>query len=190
MSGAGPIRPTLEQMRLLHSSTKGVHRPQMTALRLCLETLALPWEVVAFRLENIQWRRGCVEVPARGIRRTRIVALPTTALQTILQVAGSAGGKGQAVTAGRGDELNHRDLRLDRLRETLGRAAPNTLSIDWNFHGLRAAGAEALRRSGLSSTDLDALLGFEQRGGDRRMTIDRADRAISAAERWSRLLHG
>lgn len=190
MSGAGPILPTLEEIRLLHSTTKLVQRPQMTALRLCLETLALPWEVVAIRLENIQWRRGCVEVPARGTRRTRIVALPTTALQTILQVAGSAGGKGQAVTAGRGDELRHRDLRLDRLRETLGRAAPATLSIEWNFHGLRAAGAEALMRSGLSKSDLDALLGFELMVHGGRLTIDRADRAIAAAERWSRLLHG
>lgn len=189
MSGAGPLVPTLPEVGTLVRAARGVGTSHGTALELSILALCLPWETAAIELQAINWRRGCVEVPARGVRRTRMLALSNAALQAILHGAGSAAGRGQAITAGRGEPVTGQHVRLDRLQETLGRFDPDTLRIRWNFHGLRRAGADALMSSGSSRDDVSALLGLPPKGeADRQASGTSIDRAIGTAERWSSLL--
>ncbi len=189
MTGGAPLAPGMGETRRLLQATRILGTSHGVVLELSILTLGLPWEVVAIDLSSIDWRRGCVDVPSRGIRRTRTMALSNAALQTILRVAGVAGGIGQAVTAGRGEPVKARDVRLDRLQEALGRIEPDTLRARWNFHGLRETGAAALVADGMAMDDVRLLLGREQdQPGRMHVRGSEVDRAIGAAERWSSLI--
>ncbi|KTW00962.1 hypothetical protein NS355_01840 [Sphingomonas yabuuchiae] len=189
MSGTAPLAPGIEEIRRLLRAARVLGTSHGVVLELSILTLGLPWEVTAIDLSSIDWSRGCVEVPSRGTRRTRTMALSNAAIQTVIRVAGVAGGTGQAVTAGRGEPVKARDVRLDRLQESLGRIEPDTLRTRWNFHGLRETGAATLIDGGVASDDVRLLLGKERdqpgsvyaRGSD-------VDRAVAAAERWSSLI--
>lgn len=190
MSGAAPVRPDLPGMRALLEGARALDDPYGAVLEISLLALALPWEAVSIDLERIDWSRAEVRVPARG-GRFRTLALPNAALQSILRIAGSAGGRGQAVTAGRGRRLSHRGVRLDRLQERLAEVSPSSSRVHWNFHGIRAAATDLLTASGVRAEDASAIFGFgrDAAGADdpRRAAFQR-ERASFAVERWTRLL--
>ncbi|WP_230482919.1 hypothetical protein [Sphingomonas sp. Leaf21] len=183
MTGVGPIAPTLQEVRILLRGAKIIPAPLGTVMQLCIMCLCLPWEAVGIDIERIDWGTGFTDVPARG-GRTRRLYLPAPAMKLVLTVAGSAGGTGQAVTAGRGVPLQGRHIRLDRIQKRLAEADPATGRIAWNFHGIRAAGRSALEVAG--TPDLDVLLGLYDRGCSDR----NADAEIMATgiERWCALL--
>ena len=189
MSGAGPISPDLAGMRILLEGARHLEGTLGATLELSVLTLCLPSEVVAIDIEKIDWARGTVGVPARG-RRHRTLALASASLQAILRICGSAGGVGQVVTGGRGRRLAGRDIRLDRIQDRLAEAWPPSSAIDWNFRGLRAAGANLLWENGVHRSDIVALL-F---GRPDRMEIlhdhSSVEAARSAAERWCELVLG
>lgn len=187
MTGAGPVAPSIEGLRLLLGAARREASPAAFALELIILTLALPWEAVGMRLECIDWRTDTVPVPARG-GAERLLALPHAARKAVLRVAGTAAGVGQVVTAGRGRVLLHRDVRLDRLRERLAGVAPDTLQVAWNFHGIRTAGATALAKSGATPFEIEALLGRETRRGPNAGARRDLAAAAAMAERWNGIL--
>ena len=186
MSGASPIAPSLGELRRVEAEAFAVGGPVGASVLICIRALCLPSEALDIDLDRIDYRNGRIEVPARG-GRSRILSLPNDAMRVILDVAGSAGGSGQAVTAGRGPRLVQSQLRLDRLHDALADAAPGGASLGgWNFHGVRAAGAVALAKAGVPAPHVDAALGRWDRGRVPRET--RAEWALAALERWCALL--
>lgn len=193
MSGASPIRPGLAAMRILLRAGRTMGGPLGTAVELAILTLALPYEVVAMRLERIDWSIGLVPVPARG-GVERIVALSQAAQQAIVRVAGSARGSGQVITAGRGSAVRPSQLRLDRLLDRLADAEPETISLpEWNFFGLREEAIRLLAADGATADEIDATLGRQlnrERGRTRFAGRPRGETILAGAgaERWSRIL--
>lgn len=186
MAGSSPIVPSIRTVRSLLAAGRSVGGTYGTVLEISILALCLPWEAVAIDLERIDWSTGFVEVPARG-KRNRVLVLPGDARATILRVAGSASGKGQAVTAGRGKRLEARYVRLDRLQDHLADKVPETIGLgEWNFHGIRVAGIEALRAAGRSSDEIQAALGYHS-----SRTVAprvRAEVAGMALETWCSIL--
>lgn len=157
------------------------------ALELCLTTLALPGEVLAIRLERIDFAAGLVPVAARG-GVERLIALPNVARQAIIQAAGEASAFGQAVTAGRGPVLTTAQFRLDRLLDRLADRAPESIGLPaWNFHGVREEAAALLREDGADPATIDAVLG-RQHGRDRSRLRGDPRLASVGAERWATIL--
>lgn len=196
MTGTRPLLPDLGSMRILLSGARALGGPYGAVLELCILTVCLPWEAVGIELADIDWAYGRVPVPARGGRR-RILHLPPEAIQAIVRVAGTAGGEGQAVTAGRGRPLNRQDVRLDRMQERLAAAAPETIALlPWNFHGLRAAAARELLERGCPHGDVAHALGLKRTGSDAgvrktggiRTSQHEADRAAVMVGRWNAVL--
>lgn len=187
MTGASPLAPPLADMRVLLGASRRLGGPWGATLEIGILTLALPWEVAAVDLHRIDWDRSVVPVPARG-GAERILALPDPAARAILRIAGTASGRGQAITAGRGRRLMAKSLRLDRLMDRLAAETAETIPLAaWNFHGIRAAGASLLSRHGASSAEIAAVLGTQVPGDHRRLRGD-AGLALVGAERWCRIL--
>ena len=168
--------------------------PYGTVLELCILAMCLPWEAVAIELAEIDWRRGCAPVPARGGSR-RLLHLPPDALRSLAGVAGAVAFHGQAVSGGIGRPLDRRDVRLDRMQTRLAAAAPDTTILQpWNFHGLRAAAARELLERGSRHEDVACALGLKARRsatvsiGAIRTGADEADRAAVTLEKWNAIL--
>jgi len=163
-------------------------------LELCILTMCLPWEAVAIELAEVDWSQGCVPVPARGGSR-RLLHLPPDAVVALARIAGTATGRGQAVTGGRGRPLDRRDVRLDRIRARLAIAAPDVGELQpWNFHGLRAAAARELLERGCGHQDVVHALGLKAIGsatvpiGGIRTDGDAAGRAVVPVDKWNAIL--
>ncbi|MBD8546041.1 tyrosine-type recombinase/integrase [Sphingomonas sp. CFBP 8760] len=181
-------------MRVLLKGARTIGGAHGAVLELCILTMCLPWEAVAIELADIDWGRGCVPVPARGGSR-RLLHLPPQAMRTLARVAGTVAGRGQAVTAGRGDPIGNRDVRLDRMQARLAVAAPETIVLQpWNFHGLRAAAARELLERGCRHQDVAHALGLKVPGSDTvpigriRTDADDADRAAATVGKWNAIL--
>jgi integrase len=194
MTGAAPLRPDVASVRILLEGARALGGPYGTTLELCILTLCLPWEAVAIDVAEIDWSAGCVTVPARGGTR-RILHLPPEAIRTIMRIAGTAGGSGQAVTAGRGRPLGHSDVRLDRMQDRLAVAAPRTIELPpWNFHGLRAAATDELVARGCNRRNVDQALGLKAPGsrtvavGAIRTGHDDFETAAVVIGRWNAVL--
>lgn len=192
MTGSGPLVPELQDVRRLLVAASRMGGPQGAVLELCILTLCLPWQAVAIDLENIDWNNGLVDVPARSGRMCKLT-LPDPAMKCILRVAGTGPGSGQAVTAGRGERLQARHLRLDRLQDQLARAVPETIHLKlWNFFGIRAAAASAMLDAGIPSDAVETALNpagqlpLEGRTGISERT--RAELARQAIDAWCRIL--
>ncbi|MEH3036171.1 MAG: site-specific integrase [Sphingomonas adhaesiva] len=193
MTGGATLVPRLEEARLLHRTAERMGGPTGAAIQLCLLTMSTPWQVVAIDLEAIDWGEGAAHVHARGVdqgrRRRRIVPLSNAAIHVLLRCAGSAAGRGQAVTGGRGEPIAMNAMRLDRLKSALARIDPATLNIRWNFQGLRRLGACTLRHQGAGVDDVRELLGLRtDRPFNPYETGHRHRRAVALAERWSRTI--
>lgn len=63
MTGASPIVMDLAAVRKVLAAARALGGPIGTSIELCILTLALPWEVVAIRLERIDWKEGVVPIP-------------------------------------------------------------------------------------------------------------------------------
>lgn len=187
MVGCGPIAPSLEGMRILADGARALGGPIGTTLELCILSAALPFEILGIQLDRIDWQNGTVPVPARGRPNFRHLALATTARQCIIAVAGSAKGRGQAVTAGRGEPLKETLFRLDRINRRLAAAAPDTLRVAWNFHGLRVAAAKALAGTG---AEIEQIRLFLHGRTAERCDPDAHLEAVAVAEKWSGVLRG
>lgn len=186
MAGSSPIVPSITAVRRLLAAARSAGGPYGTVLEVSILALCLPWEAVAIDLEKIEWATGFVEIPARG-GRNRILVLPGDARATILRVAGSASGKGQAVTAGRGKRLEARYVRLDRLQDYLADTVSDAIEIEgWNFHGIRVAGERALSAAGRSPAETATALGRYDRGVQPPRV--RAEIAAMALETWCSIL--
>lgn len=187
MSGAAPLVPALRDIRTLLAGARRLDGEWGATLELCLLTLGLPWEITSIRLEKIDWSAGTVPVPARG-GVERILALSDAAMKTILRVAGDAGGRGQAVTAGRAPQLQAKFFRLDRLIDKLAAADPATIHVaDWNFHGIRVAAETSLRSHGAKQVEIEAALGRQVRRHGVALRGD-PELACIGAERWCHIL--
>ena len=188
MTGASPIVMDLAAVRTVLAAARALGGPVGTSIELCILTLALPWEVVAIRLERIDWHEGVVPIPARG-GRERLLHLPVTARSLILRIAGEGTGDGQAVTAGRGEPLKARHLRLDRVLPPLVGANGAPLP-PWNFHGIRASGTMIMSQHGVYSDTLLAILGQEWRRSTTPWKGLRLNRAGPGIERWNAIVTG
>lgn|GEM_PF-2672242 len=186
MTGASPIVIDLAAVRKVLAAARALGGPVGTSIELCILTLALPWEVVAIRLERIQWRDGVVPVPARG-GRERLLPLPVGAKSLILRIAGEGKGDGQAVTAGRGEPLQAHRLRLDRVLPALAAARGAPLP-PWNFHGIRASAAMMMKEDGISQETLLAIFGKVRRGSNTPWEESQRERAVAGIERWNAIV--
>lgn len=192
MTGAGPVVPDLPGLRTILDAAHELGGPIGTTVELCILCAALPFEVLAIQLENIDWPRGIVTVPTRGcrdVRSTRDVrhlGLSTAAIQTILKAAGSINGKGQAVTAGRGEPLKPELFRLDRVVNELAKIDPAVLNVAWNFHGIRAAIATTLLCDNVHRERVELLIHGRVR--DLSKFGPAPYDVASIAERWWRTL--
>lgn len=194
MTGAAPALPGLDEIRILLAAARRLGGAHGTTLEVCIVSLCLAWEAVGIRLETIDWSAAAAPVPARG-GVPRLLHLPPTALAALAKAAGTAGGKGQAVTAGRGRPLTFRDMRLDRIKDRLAEVAPTTIGLPaWNMHGLRAAGVRELTRRGSDPRDVAIALGLHgagrlgrPRSGTRTSTIE-LEVAATIIGRWNAIL--
>lgn len=181
--------PTLADIRSLLTGARALGGALGTTLELTILTLRGTAEVLEMDLAYINWSEGWVPISGRNGKPRRI-ALTAEALAAISRVAGSAGGRGQAVTAGRGKPLGHRDVRLDRLQQKVLPLCPKPISVEWNIHSIRAAAGEILAQDGIGGEELSAAL----RSPSPRDTTDRHDpnlpvrRARVALGHWSQLL--
>lgn len=193
MTGSPPLMPQLDEARLLYRTAERMEGATGAAIHLCLLTMSTPSQVLTIDLESIDWRGSTAHASARGVdhgrARRRIVPLSNAAIHVLLRCASSAAGRGQALTAGRGEPLATHALRLDRLQSAMARIDPATLAIRWNFHGLRRLGARTLQDRGAGADDVRALLGL--RTGPAPLPYDagrRHRRALALAEQWSRTI--
>lgn len=186
MTGASPIITDLAAIRSVLTAARALGGPIGTAVELCILTLLLPWEVVAIRLEQIDWQDGFVPVPARG-RGKRLLSLPTGAQNLILRIAGEGGGNGQAITAGRGEPLQARHLRLDRIVPRLVAANGAPLPA-WNFHGLRWSAGRIMHRRGMQPEGFFRIFGMEQFSSQKFPEWVRIKREREGMEQWAALL--
>ena len=188
MTGASPIVMDLAAVRKVLAAARALGGPIGTSIELCILTLALPWAVVAIRLERIDWQEGVVPIPARG-GRERLLHLPVTARSLILRIAGEGAGDGQAVTAGRGEPLKARHLRLDRVLPRLVGANGAPLQ-SWNFHGIRLSGAMIMSQHGVCSNTMLAIFGQEWRRSTTPLAGWHLNRAGPGIERWNAIING
>lgn len=187
MTGASPACPGVPAIRAILDAARTMGGPTGLALELCILTLALPNEVLAIRLETIDWSKGFVTVPARGGVQ-RVLALPHAARQAILRFCGVGIGAGQAITAGRGAPLRAAQMRLDRLLDKLADADAATISLpNWNFAGIREDAATALAQQCIDARIIDATLGRQHRRDPSKIRGD-PELAAIGAERWVALL--
>lgn len=187
MSGASPLAPSLEDQRVLLAGARALGGAWGSLLELCILSLCLPWEAAAIELQRVDWDEGFVPIPARG-GATRALALSLEAQKAILRIAGDAGGRGQVVTAGRGQRFPAKLFRLDRLIDRLAEAAPDTIKLpEWNFHGLRLGAVLALREAGSSDAEISAIFGRTAGQVSRGLRGD-PELARIGVERWSRVL--
>jgi len=188
VTGAAPIAMDLAAVRAVLAAARKLGGPVGTSIELCILTLALPWEVVAIRLERIQWQDGVVPVPARG-GRERLLLLPVAAKSLILRIAGEGAGDGQAVTAGRGEPLQAHRLRLDRVLPALVAASCAALP-PWNFHGIRASAAKMMKEDGIDQETLLAIFGRVRRGSNTSPEGSQMELAGAGIERWNAIVTG
>jgi hypothetical protein len=192
VTGAGPVVPDLPGLRTILDAAHELGGPIGTTVELCILCAALPFEVLAIQLENIDWPRGIVTVPTRGCRAAlsnrdvRHLGLSNPAIQTIMKAAGSINGRGQAVTAGRGEPLKPELFRLDRVVRQLAKIDPAVLSVGWNFHGIRVAIAETLSMEDVPHERIEMLLYGRVRELSRFGPVPYD--VASIAERWWRTL--
>lgn len=199
MTGASPIVPSVADAAILLGASQRTGGPLCATLELCILTLALPFEVTQINLDRIDWENGCTQVATRRgqhlVKQTlRTLALPPAALDAVRRIAGSAKGSGQVVTAGRGEPLAAKYVRLDRLCEQLARGAPETIPIMWNFHGLRQCAATIIAHNGHGGHGghgglIDRILGRDDRSGFRLGAAQEAAMASKGLEVWHRALH-
>lgn len=182
---------TLNDMKSLLVGARTLGGPLGTTVELCILSLHRTMEVLDIQLESINWREGWAAVTGKNSRPVRL-ALSVDALTAIRNVAGSAGGRGQAVTAGRGVPMSYRDVRLDRLQKKLLPLCPTPISVEWNMHSIRHSGASILQKDGIDIRKINAALGFPRNPqlGKSFTQMDPVREAHAALGRWAQLLGG
>lgn len=189
-------RLRLVDFQNLLAAASTIEGPKARALELAILTLRPVHQIVGIDLSRIDWSAGVAMVGARmsrvraGPDRSGVpVYLGNAALAAILKIAGSAVGKGQAVTAGRGRPLTHRDVRLDRLQRDVAAAWTDGAPPEWTFHALRTSAADLLSVDGVNRECIYAALGVNfDRHGNRWFFTAPTTKALGALARWEQML--
>lgn len=189
-------RLRLVDFQNLLAAAAAIEGPKARTLELAILTLRPVHQIVAIDLSRIDWSAGVAMVPPRSRKKpdardasTVPVYLGNAALSAIIKIAGSAIGKGQAVTAGRGRVLSHSDVRLDRLQRDIAAAWPEGAPPEWTFHALRTSAADLLSVDGVNRECIYAALGVNfDRHGNRWFFTAPTTQALGALGRWEQML--